>query len=745
MSVKVAWPRVAVLAAGLLVAAGLEAGDARRADAVRVQENIRVDGVLDEAVWQQAPTIGDFVQSEPNPGQPPSEQTEVRVAYTDSALFIAVYSKDSEPGRILATEMARDGALYNDDNIQILIDTFDDGRNAYYFQTNPLGALVDGRITENRTEDINWDGIWMVRSRIVDDGWIAEFEIPFKTLAFQANGSTWGFNIERYIGRSRESSRWASPSLDVRFNQVAMAGAIGNLEGMSQGVGLDVKPFGLVGYARDIDAEDRHEFLRDGGADIFYRITTNLTSSTTFNTDFAETEADTRQVNLTRFSLFFPEKRAFFLEDAGVFDFGITNSSRSRGSGGGRGGSGRGNSLVPFFSRTIGLTGGEPVPIRVGEKLTGKIGRFDIGILNVLTGETELPTRDGVRTLSRQNLFVARSKMNFFSQSYVGALVTNGEPSGESDNTLLGLDLNLSTADFLGSGKSLGFTTFGSKTWTPDIDGQDLAYGSQISYPNDLVTASLTWQHIGENYNPALGYAQRKGVRQTGVRSSLRPRPDWPNVRQLTFQLSFDHYHSLIEHATESKRLRIVPFEVEFNSGQRIEYQVARSFENLFEPFEISDGVELPTGEYSYTTHRIAYNSPTNRALQFTAGYELGNFYSGTSDQLDATVSWSNSHISTSAQLNQYWVDLPEGDFTTSLLVTRFDYSFTPLITLANFVQYDTESDNIGLQSRLRWIVRPGNEIFLVLNHSWEDNPLEDRFISTTTDARFKINYTFRF
>jgi len=324
------------------------AGEARKTTAIRVEgEDIRVDGILDEPVWREHPGIGEFVQVEPRQGEPPTESTLIRLVYDEDALYIGVYCYDSSPKTILATQMSRDSRLRSDDNIEILLDTFHDRRNAYFFQTNPNGAMVDGRITESSRPNVNWDGIWQVKVAIVEDGWTAEFEIPFKTLAFRPGDNSWGFNAGRELARIREETRWASPSLDIRFNQVAMAGSIEGLEGLSQGVGLDIKPYGLVGYNRDVEAEDQSRILADAGVDVFYRATNNLMSSTTINTDFAETEVDTRQVNMTRFSLFFPEKRAFFLEDAGIFQFGI------QGSGGGP--DRRPPDIVPFFSRRIGL------------------------------------------------------------------------------------------------------------------------------------------------------------------------------------------------------------------------------------------------------------------------------------------------------------------------------------------------------------------------------------------------------
>jgi len=337
--------------------------------------------------------------------------------------------------------------------------------------TNPVGVLVDGRITENRYPDMSWDGIWDVKTRVDDRGWSAEIEIPFKTLAFNPNVNTWGFNISRHLARLREESRWSSPSLDIRFSQAAMAGAVAGLENLSQGAGLDMKPYALGGFNRDMTRPDKRKGLADAGVDLFYRVTANLVSSTTFNTDFAETEVDTRQVNLTRFPLFFPERRAFFLEDAGVFQFGLSD-------GGGRRGR-RDSDLIPFFSRRIGLVEQVEVPILFGEKLTGKVGRFDVGLMDVKTRDTE--------TLPSQNLFVGRTKVNFWKESYIGALVTDGEPAGETDNRLIGADLKLSTSNFLSRGKNLRVTLFGSRTSTTGVERRDAACGGEISYPNDLL------------------------------------------------------------------------------------------------------------------------------------------------------------------------------------------------------------------------------------------------------------------
>ncbi len=691
-----------------------------------------MDGILDEPVWRETDDIGEFIQNVPHSGEPPTEATQVWLAYSKDALYIAVRCHDRSPRQIVATEMRRDADLDDNDNIEIILDTYHDHRNAYYFATNPAGVLVDGRITESRNPAMEWDGVWNVRTRSDDQGWTAEFEIPFKTIGFSPGMQTWGFNVSRRVARLLEVSRWASPSFDVQLFHAARAGEITGLEGLSQGVGLDVKPYGITGFSRDVEAGGKAKPMGDGGVDFFYRLTSNLISSTTINTDFAETEVDTRQVNLTRFPLFFPEKRAFFLEDAGVFDFAQS----------GEGGYHESRDLLPFFSRKIGLVGGQEVPIRVGEKLTGKLGRFDLGFIDVRTGDFK--EQDKLR-VPATNLTVGRVKANFLSQSYLGAIFTRGDPAGVTGNTLGGVDLKLASSNFLNSEKNLGLTLFGSRTRTAGIDGKDAAFGGVLSYPNDLVSAEYKWMKIEENYDPALGFVPRPGVRISSGRLEAAPRPNFWNIRQMRFSASLDDYYSLRHGASETTQLLVSPFSWEFNGGEEISYEWARNTERLFEPWEIHDGITVAAGRHQFSTHTFRGSTSRTKPLSFGADWATGSFYSGTRKELGLEFTWRrNHHLSTGMEMEQNWIRLKEGSFYAVLLMCRLDYAFTPLIGLTNFVQYDTDSRNLGLQSRLRWILTPGNEFFIVLNQGWQQDPL-DRFQSAQTRFRVKLNYTFRF
>ncbi len=722
--------RLVIAAALVLAAATAWGADTPRARVIRTADRIRIDGVLDEGVWRTNPPIGPFTQAEPDEGQPPREATDVWLAYDDRALYIAVRSHDREPGRIFTTTKARDARPFDDDSLEIVIDTFLDRRNGYDFQLNAAGSLSDGRIVENRLTDVSWDGIWDAQTRIDADGWVAEIEIPFKTVSFNPASTSWGFNIERTIARYNEESRWAGAVLDSSIHAVSRGGIIDGLEGLTQGIGLDVKPYGLLGVNKDATRADQVQPAYNAGVDAFYRITANLLSSTTVNTDFAETEVDTRQVNLTRFPTLYPEKRAFFVEEAGVFQFGLPSSS---------------SSLIPFFSRRIGLVAGKTVPILVGEKLTGKVGRLEMGFLDVATRDSDSDT--GAAGLPGQNFVVGRAKYSLGGrQSYVGAIFTHGDPTGKTDSALYGADISLATSSFLGNRKNFDLTLYGLKTTTPGVDSRDYSYGAQVRYPNDLVNLSYGWQDIGENFDPKLGYVRRRGVAVNAALAQYRPRPKNNRyIRQVTFSFGFDNYRNTVQRDTESRSYSVSPFGLLLHGGERVSYAITHGFERLFEPFHIHQGITIPTGDYSNLRHAVSLSGPTNTVISYSVSLDTGGFYSGSSDQIVASLTWKRSaSLTTSIELRQYWVRLAEGNFNTTLALVRLNLFFTPKISLTNFVQYDTDSQNIGLQSRLRWILKAGQEMYVVFNHQWQEDAL-DRFTTLTSDFRAKVNYTIRF
>jgi hypothetical protein len=702
----------------------------RTAAVTRIRSEIVIDGLLSELAWSEAPTIGDLIQREPSPGTVPSEKTDVTILYDENQLYIGVICHDSQPESVIGTQMARDGDLANDDRLEVLLDTYLDRRNAFYFATNPAGALVDGLVVENRDLNLQWDTIWVVRTRRTDQGWNAEFAIPFKSLGFPGDGGSWGFNLARNIQRKLEENRWSGARLAVALNQVSEAGEISGLEDASQGLGLDVRPFVAGRWLhRSTDGDD--VLTGKPGLDAFYNITSNLKLSLTVNTDFGETEADARQINLTRFALFFPEKRTFFLENAGIFDFSNTGRANFVN---------RGSEIIPFFSRRIGLLSGEEVPIDAGLKLTGKVGRTDIGVLDVRT-------RDAAVAPSK-NFFVGRVKQNILQQSYFGAIYTDGNPAAPDSSRTYGADLHLGTSAIFGREQTLWFDAFGVRSQNEGVSNRDMAYGFSAEYPNDLVRGELFWREIQENFRPALGFAPRTDVRQQRFGGQYRPRPrNFLSVRQMSHQVSYTQFTQLSTGIKESSSWFIVPFNWLFESGDRLRFDMNVNYERLFEPFEISPGIVLSPGEYDFVRYTGQFQSATKRRWEADISWEFGEYWSGRANVIETTFRYKlPPRLVVSFSTNQTFARLAEGNFVARVLTGQANFSATPFLTFSNLVQFDNESGNLSWQSRTRWIIKPGNDFFIVFNQGWIQEP-QGGFNYQPQESKLstKFQYTFRF
>ncbi|MGH9751514.1 MAG: DUF5916 domain-containing protein [Blastocatellia bacterium] len=733
--------RVGSLALLLMLAAPaphtrVVAQNGKRAAIGQLAGKILLDGALEEPDWAQAPALGEILQREPMQETAATERTEVKLLADKDNLYIGVACYDSEPEKVVGTQMARDADLEIDDSVAILLDTFHDRRNAFYFATNPAGALVDGLVVENQSGiNFNWNAIWNVRAQRTAQGWSAEFAIPFKSLSFNQGQDVWGFNFSRVIVRKIEEDRWATPRLDVEFTQVSEAGEITGFAEVEQGRGLDVRPFAAGRWIGDNRGASRFE--GDVGGDIFYNITPGLRLTSTINTDFAETEVDDRQINLTRFPLFFPEKRSFFLENAGVFDFGRSLVRQQE--------------MIPFFSRRIGLLDGREAPILAGTKLTGKAGRFDIGALAIRTRETPFT--------GAKNYFVGRVKRNFFKQSFIGGIYTEGDPLNPESGRTLGADVRLATANFLDSKRNFAVDAYAVKTSRANpanaanaeghrLTGDDTSFGVVASYPNDRWWGYAEYRHVGRDFSPALGFVQRQAIDKFSVRAEFNPRPKkFLNVRQMFNEFMFTAYRRNDVGRIESWRLFTAPVNWEFNSGDRVEFNWVPTFERLFAPFEIADGVNLPPGDYRFTRYRAEIETAPKRPWQAFVTWWFGSYWSGRADEISAELLFKFApHFQAGVTAEQTFARLPQGNFVARVWALRADYAFSPFFTVANFIQYDNESRNLGWQSRLRWILKPGNDLFLVFNQGWEQNERGGfNFRMAGSRLTGKVQYTFRF
>lgn len=713
--------RRALATLGILVVLGAPAvataAGSPRAE-TRAAEGIRVDGSLDEPAWMEASTIGPLRQREPEEGAASTEATEVRVLFDASNLYIGIRCLDQNPTGIVSTQLGRDDDLDVDDRVTIVIDPFGDHKNGFFFVVNPAGARSDGQISNNaRDLSYEWDAIWNARTRITAEGWVAEMAIPFKSLRFNPGLTAWGFNVERQIKRLQERDCWASPRRDSWIGNLAMAGQLTGLNGLRQGRGLDIRPFFSGG------AEDGRATLK-AGLDAFKSITPSVTTSLTVNTDFAETEVDARQINLTRFELFLPEKRTFFQEGAGVFDVAGLGSQDQ--------------DLIPFFSRTVGLLNGEEVPILFGLKLSGRQSGLNVGVLEVQTRHAALDAGP----LAAQNLLALRLSRNILEQSWIGGILTHGNPSGAGQNNMGGIDARLATSHFRG-GKNLALNLYGLWTEEGAAGKDDYAAGFGLEYPNDLWDVQLSGKRIGSAFNPAMGFVPRAGIYTTTLYAAFQPRPERLGVRQCFFEIE----PSLIANLrgrVENWRVFTAPLNVRTESGEHLEWNYSPAFERLDVPFEIQPGVLIPPGSYRWTRFRTEVNTATKRPWVVDFAFRWGSFYDGRLRQYQPGLTLKpSSHVSLLLDMERDEGSFSRGSFVAQLYSGRLSFNISPEVAWSGLVQYDNSSRVLGFQGRFRWTVRPGNELFVVATRGWTRDA-DGEFMPQFERGVARIQYTVR-
>ena len=708
------------LGLGLGLGSAAAAQDVPVHRAFSIDEGARpvVDGVLDEAVWRAASPLVDFHQSEPVEGGEPSEATEVRVLVDRESIFVGIVCFDADPAGIRATQARRDAVLDPDDRVELLFDTFRDQRSAFWFQIGAAGSRGDALVSRNGAEfNKQWDTLWHGRARITARGWEAEIEIPVASINFDPEATSWGFNVRRYIRRRSEEVRWATPSPRFPFVSPAVAGVLEGVGGFERGLGLDVKPFAVLDHLRERGGGSDLEL--DGGLDLFYRLTPDSKLSVTINTDFAETEVDDRQINLTRFPLFFPEKRDFFLEDSGAFFFGP--------------GDDLGGDAIPFFSRRIGIDPyGAEVPLQVATKLTGRTDSFSYGVLDVQTDE-----QGG---LESENLAVGRFSKNVLEQSDVGVIWTHGDPFDAGRRNTYGVDFNYRTSRFRGD-RNLQFSTYALKSDSEGVSDHDAAYFAQGAYLNDEVQLIGDMTVIEESFDPALGFVPRRGIKKYRGMAAWAPRLH-SSIRRLVFSVN----PTLItgsDNDTESAAVTVRPLQIDWESGDNCYLNFTTRREVLADDFEIQPGNVIDADSYSYLRYGGVAHSSNKRAVSVAAAFQGGTFYDGRRQDYIATASWRpNAAATFDGRYERSDVDLPGGSFRVHVARSRLSFQFGPDLSWSNFVQWDNQSDSLGLNSRLWWIPRPGTELFLVLNQGWDVQ--EGGAVPGERQAAIKIGTTFR-
>ena len=674
-----------------------------------------IDGKLDDDVWRNATTIDDFHQTVPTDGASPTEITIVRVTYDDEYLYIAADLRDSDPSEIRAKQMIQGKMFFSDDRFWVTIDSFNTKRNDYFFQVNANGIRREA-LRENNARFIEeWSAIWHAESAVHENGWATEIAIPFKSISFAPESDTWGINFGRGIVRKQEFNMWASHE---RQDWPAYGGEVKGIEEIEQGLGLDVVPSVNVSQERDLAAGSSDTGF-DPSLDVRYRITPSLTATLTLNTDFSTAEVDEQQIALDRFSLFFPEKRDFFLQDAGIFEFGNIDTN------------GR-----PFFSRRIGLSAdGEAVGIDAGVKLTGRIGDFNIGTLAI--------RQEAYEDIESKDLFVARGSYNVLDESAVGFILTHGDPTTNETNSEAGVDFLYRNSDGP-FGEILTGQFWAQQSDSSDLDGDDSAFGARLEIPSDKLMAYVAGQYIEENFRPALGFVNRTGIRRVDAGLRYRTRPDEGRWRAINNRIDYTLVTDMDgELLSEKTRIRPVSFYSHTDDFLFVEWE--RNQETVLEDFELFDRLNVPAGDYEFDRYRAEIATGRQRPLRVVLSVQDGEFFGGDRLEKFVELQWRQSaHFYLGASFTENVVELPSGNFTSHLASLRSDVAFNSRWSWSNLLQYDNTSDRLGINSRLRFIPEAGKEVLLVLNHG-ADVHRNNSVTSTQNQLNLKVSYTFRY
>lgn len=708
-----------------------------------------IDGILDDAVWQQAKLVTDFYQTTPTEFDTPSQRTEVRIFYTEDAIYVGAKMFEDDPEKITAQSLQQYGGVTQEDVFILLLDPFLNRRSGYRFVISPNGVWWDAIYSSPTDTDANWLGIWQGESNIGDDGWTTEMRIPFQTLSFDPDNSDWGINFQRVIRRNDERISWMSRD---RQHNPGTSGVATGISGIQQGKGLDIVP-GLT-LRRDkvygATAGTGVENSVEPTLDLFYKITPSLNASLTLNTDFSAAEVDNRQVNLTRFSLFFPERRDFFLRDSDIFEFGQIGNygfENNWGTGFSAIPNAAQQNARPFFSRTIGLSAnGAPVDLNVGGKLSGRVGNFNVGSL-LISQDEDIST--GV---DATDIFVGRAVMNVLAESQVGVMMTDGDPQSNLDSSLYGADFRYRNSR-LPNNKTVEVTAWVQKTDTEGKTGDDMAYSLAVGTPNrNGWRGTGIYTRVEQNFDPAVGFVNRTGIQDyalEGGYSFLLPSSSY----FASYNLTVDGYRAELlssgELSSQDIGLRLSLFN---RSRDRFFARLVQAKEVLINDFSIfraSDGsrsVVIPRGNYTFNEARVFLNTGTHRKLSANLSVWAGEFYDGDHVEFRSALTWRPSnHLEFGLTHNENSIKLPGGDFKVRQINLEANFSLNTRWSWNNLVQYDNVSELMGLNSRLVYIPEAGQQAILVFNYGAQDRDKNNNFTSTNTDLSLRVTYTFRY
>lgn len=693
--------------------------------AIKLAEPLRVDGKLDEAVYTTYPPFGGLIQVTPKYGAEQTERSDIWVMYDSDTIYVACRCWDSAPpDKWIANELRRDTAqLRQNDHIGVMFDTFHDRRSGFLFYTNPLGARADYSVVDEGGSNTDWNPVWASKTGRFDGGWTVEMAIPFKSLRYRSGpGQTWGIQLRRSVRRKNE---WAYLTLVPQnlsgpqaFNRISAAGTLVGLDLPAAGKNLELKPYAISRLTTDRIRTPplRNDVTAEVGGDVKYGLTANVTADVTVNTDFAQVEIDEQQVNLTRFHLFFPEKREFFLEGRGVFDFargGVVGATASRTIA---------TSVQPslFYSRRIGLNRGRVIPIDAGGRLTGKAGRYAFGLMNIQTGGEQ------VSATAPTNFSIVRVKRDILKRSSIGAMFTNRSTGVSVPGSNQGYGIDAAFSFF----ENVGASAYYARTRTPGRTEDDDSYQGLIDYAADRYGAHLQYLKVGDHFNPEIGFVSRVNFRRTYGTLRFSPRPkSIRSVRKFTYQANFDHFTNGA--GVLETRIETGAFNTEFENSDAFSVSVSREYQLLARPSPVG-GVRFPAGGYQFTNALVSYGFGAQRRVSGTVSLQAGQFYDGTITSLAYTTGMlaparvtvlRQFSLEPSVQINR--VESPSGSVTTKVLRARADYGFSPLMLASALLQYGSGDHAFSSNLRFRWEYRPGSELFVV--YSDERDATSDR------------------
>ncbi|MDA0667628.1 MAG: carbohydrate binding family 9 domain-containing protein [Planctomycetota bacterium] len=687
-----------------------------------IHEEITLDGRFEEDAWNQALLLDQFTEVIPNEGSVGDPRTMVRIMRSETHLYLAITCMEPNRSGMVLQNLRRDAILNNDDRIEFVFDTFHDAKTSYFFQISAAGSRGDALLGDNgRRFNKPWDGFWKAETKVLEDRWVSEVSIPFATMSFGEN-DIWGANFERMRGENRSIFRWAGAKRELRLGNVSESGKLSGFAGIQQGSGVEFRTFYKLKSVNP--SGESSDILHDIGGEVSWSITPQMNSSVTWNTDFAETEVDERRVNLSRFPLFFPEKRHFFLQDTTLFQFG------ERGGGGDRG-----VNLVPFFSRRIGLQGGTEVPIDVGLRVAGRAGPWDLGFLGVRTDEADsVGVPDG-------ELFVFRPSYNVSNRLAVGALFTDGNPASDFSNTVVGADMRYSSTQVLPGSLSVNSYFLHSDDGATARRG--LGFGTEARLTTSFWDYNFSVLGTQADFEPSLGFVRRPGEMRTSASVFWNPRSSTGPVRRFSFGLAPLVWTDL-GGETISSTLRLGLFEAEFQGGDSLRFNTFLYTDRPDAAFDVTDSVSIQPGSYSWAEHQLRYSSSQSRPLSGRIELGGGNWYDGGILRFRTGLNWHpTAQLNLNLEYNEERGNISGGDFTVRVERFMVDYSFNSGTSLETLIQSDNQSDTLGLQARYRWILEDGRELFVVLDSGWEELAT-GAIVPQAHDVTFKIVYSIR-